>query len=81
MFIFKRTTNSEDGIFRYKLYKRIRLVEIPGFEKVCMTFYFKNTEGGKEPDTLIFARKEKIIEFNFENLSITDKCSFEVQLT
>ena len=44
MFIFKRKINPNDGLFRYDLYKRIKLVEYDEFQKICMKFYFKETK-------------------------------------
>lgn len=46
-----------------------------------MKFYFKNTRHGREHDTLIFARKESIIEFNFETEEFILKCNFDFPLT
>jgi hypothetical protein len=46
---------------KFELIKRIRVAEMEEFTKISMQFLFKNTKYEREPDTLIFARKEKLI--------------------
>ena len=44
------------------MHKRVVIKDIEEFDKVCTQFFFK--KGSK--DTLIFAKKECVFEFNYE---------------
>ena len=46
-----------------------------------MKFFFKNTKYNREPDTLIFARQHKIIEFDFWTEEVFDLAVFDIPLT
>jgi hypothetical protein len=52
--------------------------ELPIFNKVCMSFYFKHSSG--DPDTIIFTKFDQLFEFNFETEVIKTIYKFEVSL-
>lgn len=66
---------------KFELVKRIRIREIPEFYDVCMQFYFALTKNSRDPTSLIFAKKDRLIEFNFECEQIKTIYEFEVPLT
>jgi len=46
-----------------------------------MQFHFKVAEkNGSDPQTLIFARQDKIFEFNYNTGDMRDLCVFDVPL-
>ena len=51
-------------------------MNISGFEGFAMEFEFSKTE----ENTLIFARKDKLFKFNYENGQITNIYHFKVSL-
>ena len=53
----------------------------PDFEKICMQFTFKNTKYEREPDTLVFAKKDKIIELNIWTERVQVMAEFDTPLT
>ena len=65
VFIFKKSKNlnvNADIAAKFDFLKKVRVAEHPEFcKKVCMQFMFKNTKYDREPDTLIFARRDAII--------------------
>lgn len=50
----------------FELFKRIVIREIEEMQGICMEFKFKISKASHEPNCLIFAKKDKIIELNFE---------------
>jgi len=66
---------------KFEQVKRIRIRDKPEFIDISMQFQFKLTKKDKEPTTLIFARQDRIMEFNFETEEIKEICIFEVPLT
>lgn len=77
----KNLNANADTTDQFDLIKRIIVATNPEFEKICMTFMFKNTKYEREPDTLIFAKKTKIIELNIWSERITDMAVFDTPLT
>ena len=53
---------NEEGGLQFET--SMNLLEMPIFDKACLSFFFKNQEG-PERDTLIFAKIDKIFELNF----------------
>ena len=45
-----------------------------------MNYHFKNTKGGADPDTIIFAKPDIIFELNFVTSEIKTIVKFEVSL-
>ena len=81
LFIFKRIRNMNTAeMDTFEQIKRIRLRDNPEFNDICMDFHFKHTKNNKDPNTMIFAKQDKIIEFNYETEEIKDICLFEVPL-
>ena len=60
--------------------KRIKIKDDPMFEGICMEFYFKQTKIDKEPNVLLFARQDSLLEYNFESEEAKLLCTFEVPL-
>lgn len=84
VFIFKRVKNLnvDSGLAdKFELIKKIRVAEMEEFTKISMQFLFKNTKYDRDPDTLIFARQDKIIQLNFMSESIHDLAVFDMPLT
>lgn len=55
----------------WEIFNRVIVKDIALFNKVVMQFYFKKASPGKEPDSLIFAKKDIIFEMNFNTEVIT----------
>ena len=68
LFVFKKI--KAKSILEYDefvLHKRVVVKDIPIFERVAMEYHFKNTDTpGKDPDTIIFAKPDRIFSLNFE---------------
>lgn len=47
------------------LYKQVNIKHIRELDKICMKFHFQLPKEDAEPDTLVFAKKDCIISFNF----------------
>ena len=65
IFIYKRIKNLNPDAAtadQFGLIKKVVIALNPEFEKMCMQFTFKNTKYEREPDTLVFAKKDKIME-------------------
>ena len=60
--------------------KRIIIKDKPGFDKLSMQYYFKRTKNGKELNSLIFAKQDKLITLNFETEVVTDLYIYEAEL-
>ena len=72
LFVFKR----HEG-HNFNLHKRIVVKEIPIMNKVCMQFYFERTDKGKEPNSLIFVKQDRIIKLNFDTDEISTTYEFK----
>lgn len=82
LFIFKKivpkwgkrnTKRGEQEAFaEFELVKRVRVKELPIFNKVTMQFFFKNKGPLEEPNTLIFCKRDCIFTFNYmkEEISV-----------
>lgn len=46
-----------------------------------MQFHFRNTKNGREFSTLIFAKYDRLLEFDFINERVKDIVIFEIPLT
>ena len=65
----------------FTLVKKHVVMEIPGMAGISMDFCFKYFNPGQlDPTSLIFARKDKIIQFNYETAAMVDLVNFEVPL-
>ena len=65
----------------FSLYKRWPVKEIAGFNGFAMDFEFGIRDSqGRDPQTVIFARKDKIFQFNYETGQITNLYSFKESL-
>ena len=53
------------------------LVENPEMQNICMQFYFKIPEQGRETDSIIFAKKDCILLLNFLTEEIFYIAKFE----
>ena len=63
------------------LIKRIVIKDMPEFDSISMQFVFQITKGGREPTSIIFAKKNKMMVLNYETEQITDLYEYEVPLT
>ena len=64
IFVYKRVKNinvAADVADKFELIRRVIVKDEPEFTKISMQFMFKNTKYEREPDTLVFARQDKII--------------------
>ena len=61
LFVYKRDRIG-DKVFEF--YKNVKLIGNPLFDLACVRFMFKDAPG-LERDTLLFAKMDKIFEFNF----------------
>jgi len=53
------------------------LKDMRGFEKFSMQFHFKLPINGADQSSLIFAKKEKIFEFNYHTAEVRDVYVYE----
>lgn len=84
IFVYKRIKNLNTNAAsadQFGFIKRILIASNPEFEKICMQFAFKNTKYEREPDTLVFAKKERIIEINIWTEQVQDLAKFDTPLT
>lgn len=80
LFIFRKKRSRREGYYdSFLQHKRIVVREIPIFNKVTMTYYFKNTTEGL-PDSLIFVKQDVIFELNYETEEITIVHKFKERL-
>ena len=82
LFIFKRIrdTNTTEPD-KFVQIKRIVIKDMPEFDSISMQFVFQTTKGGREPNSLIFAKMDKLMVLNYETEAIVDLYSYEVPLT
>lgn len=83
IFVFKRVKNLnvDSGLAdKFELMKKIRVADEEEFTKISMQFIFKIMKYNREPDTLIFARQDKIILLNFMTEQIYDLAVFDMPL-
>ena len=60
----------------------LRAIEGIDFTYTSMQFHFRNKKpNGYDPSTLIFAKKDKIYELNYETCEVKDICIFEQPLS
>ena len=77
-----KSTNKRDKTNCFTHYKRILLKDIEYFKDVSMKFFFKNRKHEfQKYDTILFAKKEDIFEFNFETEEFKVIYSYENALT
>ena len=55
-----------DGVDRFEYYKKVDISRNSDFEGICMQFYFKITQDSSFSHQLIFAKADKIIQYDFE---------------
>ena len=63
--------------------KRVVIKDIPGFDHMSMQFKFKQNKQSNNTNTLttlIFAKRDKIFEFNYETEVVKDIVNFEFPL-
>ena len=41
--------------------------DLPEFDSISMQFVFQNTKGGREPNSIIFAKMDKLMVLNYES--------------
>lgn len=76
----KKTTR-EDKTSCFQEYKRVILKDIQYFKDVSMKYFFKNKPHEfSNYDTILFAKKEEIFEFNFETEQFKIIYRYEVSL-
>ena len=64
----------------FKQHKRIVILEIPELVDFCMQFYFKRAPDGEFSSTLLFAKPNEIIEFDYETNVVKTVVEFDVPL-
>ena len=70
-----------DDMDNFIMDKRIILHEIPGFENFSMQFHFSVSKKDNRNKKLIFAKQDKIFEFDYETELLKDVCIFENPLS
>ena len=80
MFIYRRIKKFDGKGDVFQFIKRVLLRDNPKFENICMDFHFKNPRSGYEPSTIIFAKMDGIIEFDFEKDRVKEIMTFEEPL-
>ena len=70
--------SDDEDLFEFKL--KLPIADKQEFNNVSMDFYFKLVLGVHEPDSLIFANKSHIFEFNFKNDTIMPLYKFTTAL-
>ena len=60
--------------------RKFVLKDMDGFERFSMQFYFKISKTDQDLTTLIFAKKDKIFEFNYETVEIRDVCVYDEKM-
>jgi len=66
---------------KFTLVKRHQIKDIEGFDTFSMQFHFKHiASSAVDPQTLIFAKQDKIFEFNYDTGHMRDICVFDVPL-
>ena len=82
MFIFKREVNfNTDEPDRFVLVKRVIVRERPEFNKISMEYHFKVSKSEKDPNTIIFAKREEIMELNWETEKVEVVAKLEIPLS
>ena len=80
MFLYIRVAKEADSHYdSFRFYKKIKLTDIKEFKQISMDFYFKlqdDPESFEPVDTMIFAKIDKIFEFNFETEEFRTRCDF-----
>lgn len=65
---------------QFKLIKRIVIKDIPEFSRVSMQYYFKLTKYGRDPTSIIFAKQDRLIEFDFDIEEVYTIAQFDIPL-
>ena len=87
LFIFKRLEfegsdaegNADEFCLNEEKYP-IKIGEIKGLQGICMDFVFRDNPISKKADTLIFAKRDRIIRYNFKKKEIKSIHKFAVPL-
>ena len=77
LFLFRRVMNTiptEPDQFVFD--RKFVLKDMEGFERFSMQFYFKISQTDQDLTTLIFAKKDKIFEFNYSTGELRDVCVY-----
>ena len=65
----------------FRLHKRIVILEIPELVNFCMQFYFQLPKvAGEFSHTLLFAKPDEIISFDYETSVVRTVVRFEIPL-
>jgi hypothetical protein len=78
--VFEREIVDGKDIFVFK--KRVVLFEIEELNHLCMQFYFQISKvQGEFSHTLLFAKKEKILQFDYNTECVRTLCDFPAPLS
>ena len=85
LFIFKRIKGNAFEQDKFEQQYRVVVKEIPFFQNVCMKFFFKDEGKDKngryrDPNSIIFAKRECIFTLNFITQEINEIYPFEPAL-
>ena len=68
LFIYRRVKGGSGEVDTFQFDQKYVLKDMAGFEKFSMQFHFKNeSSNGIDQTTLIFAKQDKVFEFNYGN--------------
>ncbi len=75
MFVYEREIS--DGIDKFIFKKRVVLFEIEELNHLCMQFYFQISKvKGEFSHSLLFAKKDKILQFDYMTECVRTLCDF-----